>query len=230
MLQNRSPNCRFTRGTSGPLFRSLEVVGRFNQILTLAHCRTDLIENQASAYTQSYAESLADIASDQASRLGVQGGTSARKAVNIFGPVGVQTQSIQLFASELAPADLKSAKRMRYRSLPRLMGYALRRALIAYSFAFIGWVLQFLEWIANAIQANQVLLIALSVSVAVNFFLTSKESWNWWQDRRASNYMARLGVRPNIVMGRSIWVNDMNDIAAGAKVTRSGSLVDTGPW
>lgn len=167
--------------------------------------------------------------SDQASRLGVQGGTGARKAMNVFGPVGVQTQSIQLVASDLAPADLKSAKRMRYRSLPRLMGYALRRALIAYSFAFMGWVMQLLEWISNTMQANQVLVIVLWLSVVANFFLTSKESWGWWKDRKASNYMARLGVRPNIVMGRSIWVNDMNDIAAGAKHSRWGS-VDSGPW
>jgi hypothetical protein len=197
--------------------------------MTLAHCHTDLIENQASAYTQSYAEALADIVADQASRLGVQGGTSARKAMNIFGPVGVQTQSIQLFASDLAPADLKSAKRMRYRSLPRLMGYALRRALIAYSFAFIGWVLQLLEWLLKTMQANQVLVVVLWLSVVANFILTSKESWGWWKDRQASNYMARLGVRPNVVMGRSIWVNDMNDITASAKSPRWGSG-EPGPW
>ncbi len=211
---------------------TVPVVGRsrlFQHILDLAHCHTDLIENQASAYTQSYAESLADIVADQASRLGVQGGTSARKAMNIFGPVGVQTQSIQLLASDLAPADLKSAKRMRYRSLPRLMGYALRRALIAYSFAFIGWILQLLEWISKTMAANQVLVVVLWLSVVANFFLASKESWGWWNDQRASNYMARLGVRPNMVMGRSIWVNDMNDIAAGAKLSRWGGI-DTGPW
>lgn len=173
-----------------------------------------LIDHQANYHLQSYAVSLADIVSDQASRLGAQGGTSARKAINIFGAVGLQTQAVQLQASELAPADLKGRKRIRYRSLLRLVFYASRRMTITYFFVVIGWIVQIIHWSIKTCSAHRFLVLGLAISAFVNFYLSQKEGWTWWQDRRARIYMSQLGVKPNIVMGRSIWIRDLDNFTS----------------
>jgi VAD1 Analog of StAR-related lipid transfer domain len=170
-----------------------------------------LIDHQANYNLQSYAVSLADIISDQASRLGVQGGTSARKAINIFGSIGQQNQAVQLLASELAPADLKGRKRIRYRSLLRLIFYASRRMTITYCFVFLAWVVQIIHWSIKTFTAHRFLVLGLAISAFVNFYLSQKEGWTWWQDRRARTYMSQLGVKPNSIMGRSIWIRDLDN-------------------
>jgi hypothetical protein len=151
---------------------------------------------------------------DQASRLGVQGGTSARKAINVFGPIGLATESVQLLASDLAPADLKGMKRTRYRSLLRLVFYAMRRMTITYFFVLLGWFVQFVKWTVGTFSAHRFLVLALLASAFANFFFSWKESWTWWQDRRARVYMSALGVKPNAIMGRSIWLRDLDNFTA----------------
>jgi hypothetical protein len=189
-----------------------------------------LIDHQANAFLQSYAGSLMDIVTDQASRLGVQGSTSARKAVNVFGGIGEQTATLQLNASDLAPADLKGTKRMVHRSLPRLILYAARRMAITYSFVALGWILHFLKWTSGVISANRVLLLVLLSSVVLNMFYSSRDSWTWWNERRAGKYMRRLGVQPNTVMARSIWLKDMNYIVADTQPNRTAIIAGAGEW
>jgi hypothetical protein len=196
----------------------------------MSNAATGLIDHQAGAFLQSYAGSLMDIVTDQASRLGVQGSTSARKAVNVFGGIGDQTEAVQLNASDLAPADLKGTKRMVHRSLPRLILYAARRMAITYSFVAFGWLLHFLKWTHGIVTANRVLLLVLLSSVVLNMFYSSRDSWIWWTERRAGKYMKRLGVKPNAVMARSIWLKDMNHIIADAQPNRTAIMSGTGEW
>jgi hypothetical protein len=181
-----------------------------------------LIEHQANAFLESYAVSLADITSEQAARLGVQGGLGARRAANVFGPIGVNDQAIILQASDLPPADLKGRRLLKYRPLPRMVMYAIRRVVITYFFVIIGWTFQIVEWVFGMVKANRVILLALIASLGFNMFFSSKDSWAWWQERKAGNYMSRLGVGPNAVMGRTVWLKDVEQFSQ----TGGLSLVD----
>jgi hypothetical protein len=133
--------------------------------------------------------------------------------MNIFGPVGQNDQNVKLQASDLAAADLKGARRMKYRSLPRMVLYAARRVAITYFFVIVGWIFQIVELTFKMVKANSLLLFALTLSLGFNFFFTSKDSWSWWQERQAGKYMARLGVHPNTAMGRTIWLKDVEEFA-----------------
>ncbi|KAF2665034.1 transcription factor SipA3 [Microthyrium microscopicum] len=189
---------------------------------------TSLIDHQANSYLQSYSTSLSEIATDQASRLGVQGSTSARKAIAVFGSIGQQTQSMELLASDLAPADLKGSKRMRYRSLPRLILYAARRMAITYSFVLLGWIIQLVKWGFETITANRVLFLILIGSITTNMFYSSRDTWTWWQERKAGQYMSRLGVRPNAAMTRSIWIKDLDQVISMTQVDGVNITVSSG--
>jgi hypothetical protein len=180
-------------------------------------------------YLQSYAGSLADIVSDQVSRLGSQAGSSARKAVHIFGSIGQQTQAVRLLASDLAPADLKGSKRLRHRSLPRLCVYAARRMAISGFFVALAYLLQILKWSAQTLSANRLLVTLLLISGVLNFYYSSRDSWMWWKHRQARNYMSRLGVKSNLVMGRSVWLKDMEGFVVDARPNETWSR-DYGAW
>jgi hypothetical protein len=192
----------------------------FVSLLTCV-CTTGLIDHQADAYLHSYATTLADIVSDQSSRLGVQGATSARRAINVFGGIGLQTESVAVQALDLAPADLKGSKRMRYRSLPRLVMYATRRVVIVNFFVVLGWILQVVKWMHTTVTANRVLVLMLLGSAGFNMFLCGKDSWEWWQERSAARYMSRLGVRPDAVTTKSIWLKDVEDMFASTKANET---------
>jgi hypothetical protein len=185
-----------------------------------------LIEHQAIAYLESYANSLVDIVSEQASKLGVQGGIGARKAVSIFGPVGISDQAIKLSTSDLAAADLKGSKRMKYRSLPRMVLYAVRRVAITYFFVIIGWIWQLIEWSIGLLTAHSVLMLVLAGSISYSLWLSGRETSQWWQERKAGAYMKRLGVSPNTIMGRTVWLRDLDDFSRG----NEGELPASGAW
>jgi hypothetical protein len=189
-----------------------------------------LIEHQASAFLESYAISLADITSEQAARLGVQGGLGARRAANVFGPIGANDQAVKLQASDLPPADLKGRKLMKYRSLPRMVMYAIRRVIITYFFIIMGWILQTIEWGICMVKAHRVLLLALVASLGFNFFFSARGSWDWWQERRAGSYMSRLGVGPNTVMGRTVWLRDVEQFSQGTGLGLLDVNAEPGAW
>jgi hypothetical protein len=150
--------------------------------------------------------------------------------MQVFGPVGQQTQSIQLLASDLAPADLKGSKRLRYRSLSRLVVYAARRLAIAYFFIGLGWSIQLISWASRTVTAHRFLITVLALSAGFNFFHSSRDSWDWWQERKAGQYMARLGVKPNAVMTKSIWLKDLEDLVAETQVDRTKLGYASGAW
>jgi hypothetical protein len=150
--------------------------------------------------------------------------------MHVFGAVGQQTQTVQLLASDLAAADLKGSKRLRYRSLPRLALYAVRRMAIAYLFVGLGWVLQLFKWTWKTITAHRLLIVVLALSAVTNLFYSSRDTWDWWQERKAGQYMVRLGVRPNAVMGRSIWLRDLDDLVLEARVNQTDVGHGVGAW
>jgi hypothetical protein len=45
--------------------------------------------------------------------------------------------------------------------------------------------------------------------------LSSTESLTWWQERRAANFMRRVGVSPNHMMSKAIYIADLHE-ASGA--------------
>jgi hypothetical protein len=73
-------------------------------------------------------------------------------------------------------------------------------------------LLSILRWFVNTISANKVVLIALVLSALYNGWHTYRDSRDWWHERRAGAFMARLGVSPNAVMSRAVYINDLDDV------------------
>ena len=62
-------------------------------------------------------------------------------------------------------------------------------------------------------SAHSTLLLLFSLSLAVHFITSTSLVHSWYTDRSAASYMSRLGVQPNPVISRAIYLNDIYELA-----------------
>jgi len=179
----------------------------------------NLVEKQALDDSALDALDLADVIADQVRQLGSQG--KAKKAVNIFGDVGQQT-GISIYE----PRESGGSKRpqIKQRTLTHMImetvgsfGESMISSVIMWTFAIIRSV-----W--RICSANRIILIALLLSVLANAVFTSKDTHSWWAERNAAKFMNRLGVGPNPMMSKAIYLKDLDSALTAIPV----ELVDQG--
>jgi hypothetical protein len=187
-----------------------------------------LIETQALADLKLYSTSLTAILVDQVSRLGTQANNS-RKAVQIFGQVGLQTQSSHVTTTDLPPGS-RSGERIECHTLTGLTISALERVTLQVTFAILGLIAQVVQSTAKVVTAHTVVVGLLALSALTNVYFANRDTWSWWRERNARSFMAKIGVRPNVVMGRSVWLRDLDEflLHPNRNQTDIGSLES--PW
>ena len=131
-----------------------------------------------------------------------------KKAIQIFGSVGLQTQS-SLFAGNDAPLKAQLRRKMRRRTLTALAFESLFSLLESVATSAMQLVFDFLRWAWKTINANSILLGILAVSVLMNVIISSTGTSDWWRERRAGNYMARLGIGPDLTMSKSVYLHEL---------------------
>lgn len=168
-----------------------------------------MIERQALYDLELDSLDLADLVADQVRKLGAHSRT--KKAVQIFGQVGHATETTQLIVNE-------SALNIELRRPPiqtTITGLLTQRAAssaqITVGIIFQS-VVEFLRWVNKTFSANKFLLVALLLSGLYNSWHTYRDSLGWWHERRASKFMARLGVSPDVVMSRAVYLNDLDEV------------------
>ncbi|KAI9931850.1 hypothetical protein ASPWEDRAFT_49451 [Aspergillus wentii DTO 134E9] len=174
-----------------------------------------VIDKQASADLEQDALDLVDLASDQVRRLGAHSRT--KKAISIFGHVGRQNQ-ISQFSENGTNLKLESSRPRTQRTLfEMLLETFLSFGETAVSAVMI-WILAVFRWIWKTTSANKVILVLLLSSVLINGLYSSRDAYDWWQERNAGNFMARLGVHPDNVMSKAIYMKDLDEAIANSTV------------
>jgi hypothetical protein len=141
--------------------------------------------------------------------------------------VGLQTQSAQINAKDLPPAD--PGRRIIHHSLPELAFIAGKKTVFHTIVTAFGLLFNLLTTIADVVTAHKVVVALLVLSASSNFYFSSRDTWAWWRERRAEKFMARVGVRPNVVIGRSVWLKDLDDLVSGENNRSSLGIVES-PW
>lgn len=150
---------------------------------------------------------LADVVTDQVSRLGRQ--TRTKKAIDIFGHVGQQHEALAVSPS----GELREASpAIRPRSLTYLTMETLSSVAESVITSLMMWAFACVRRIWKVSSAHGLLLGLLVSSVLVNLFFTSRTTREWWNERKAGNFMARLGVGPNTIMSRSVNLEAIEDL------------------
>ena len=154
------------------------------------------------------AQDLSDVVTEQVRRLGPRSRT--KKAVQIFGQVGQQTQASE-FAGSDSPSNISTRRSMKRRTMFGLFLETAASLATGVITTMITWALALLKWVGKTCNANSILIAVLAASVCTNLFFSSWSTRDWWRERSAGKFMARLGVVPDPVMSRALHIGDIYD-------------------
>lgn len=167
-----------------------------------------LVTSRALSDLESDAKDLADVIEEQVRKLGAHSRT--KKAILIFGQVGQQTQVSEFTGSD-APSGVRTRRSMKRRTMTGLLLEFVALVLGNMITNLLNWALMLLKWVWKTCDANSILLAVLVVSVFTNLFFTSWSTRDWWRERNAGKFMARLGVGPELAMSKTLYLQDLVD-------------------
>ena len=174
-----------------------------------------IIEKQANSDLEQDAFDLVDLVSEQVRKLGAHSRT--KKAISIFGHVGRQSQVSQLAYNGANP-NVEPRKPRTQRTLVQMLFESFSSLMeTAVSSVFIS-MFSLLQWGWKTASANKVILFLLMSSVFINGLYSSQGAYEWWYERSTGNFMARLGVHPNNVMSKAIYIRDIDEAIANTTI------------
>lgn len=169
-----------------------------------------LVERQAFNSLEADALDLSNVAMDQVAKLGTHSKTN--KAVEIFGSIGQQTKAAQIDSSQVPSGTVPAMSPALDQpvSVLRLVSTdVFVRALSALSLVFdLG------KGIINLCQAHTLLVVMLVISALYNTWHGYRDGLLWYHDKTATRFMSRIGVSPDPVMSRAVFLSDLEELFA----------------
>ncbi|KAM0284817.1 hypothetical protein ACHAQH_001738 [Verticillium albo-atrum] len=169
-----------------------------------------LVERQALDDAGGDAEDLAEVATDQVRKLGSHSRT--KRAIQVYGNIGQQTQVVVF-----SPAETDGAKKqvIKQRTLTAMLLETVRSFGESAVTSVIMWAIAGVRTFFSVVTAHRLLLMLLGLSALTNVFWASKEQSGWWSERKAVRFMKNVGVGPNVMMSKAIYMADLGE-ASGA--------------
>jgi hypothetical protein len=195
----------------------------------------NMVQRQALDDAANDADELADIATEQVRKLGPHSRT--KRAIQLYGNVGQQAQVVVFSPETMASSSSSSAAEgggaqqksgggaaVRPRTLTDMMLETGRSFMESAITSVMMWAFAAVRRIFKVVTANRVILLLLAASAAYNLLVISQGTATWWVERKASRYMNRLGVGPNLVMSKAIYLADLEEaVGKGAAAREGGS-------
>jgi len=173
----------------------------------------NLVERQALDDAGRDAEELAEVATDQVRKLGPHSRT--KRAIQVYGHVGHQTQVVVF-----TPSESETSKRPQIdpRTLTDILFETFRSFMESVASSLMMWSFAGVKQLFKVVTANRILLLFLALSIATNLVFTSREGSTWWTERRAAKFMNRIGVGPNVMMSKSVYITDLEEASQATGV------------
>lgn len=173
----------------------------------------NMVERQALDDAGQDAEELAEVATDQVRKLGHHSRT--KRAIQVYGNVGQQTQVLVFTPGE---ADMSRKAQINPRTLGQMLLETIRSFADSVASSLMMWAFAVVKKLWDVVTAQRILLALLGFSVLTNIVFSSQSTSTWWSERRAASFMNRIGVSPNVVMSKAIYIADLDE-AARSSVT-----------
>ncbi|KAK4139299.1 uncharacterized protein C8A04DRAFT_15992 [Dichotomopilus funicola] len=187
---------------------------------TLTMFVKNMVQRQALDDAANDAEELADLATDQVRKLGPHSRT--KRAIQVYGNIGQQQQTV-VFSPDATPESWQLLQQQQQQQGPGGMGVTAvrprtltdmmletgRSFLESAITSVMMWAYAALRRLFRVVRAHRVILVLLVASVAYNVVVVSQAGAAWWVERRSARYMSRLGVGPNGMMGRAVYLADL---------------------
>lgn len=168
-----------------------------------------LIERQAYNSLEADALDLSNVAMDQVAKLGNHSKTN--KAVEIFGNVGQHAQAQQLTGTQVPASALPtmSTTADQPMSIAQLVSNDLfARTLSACSVLF-DLVIAVGKGAISLCTAHTLLVVVLAMSALYNSWHAYRDGLVWYHDRSATRFMSKIGVAPDVMLSKGVYLNDI---------------------
>lgn len=165
-----------------------------------------IVDRQALNDATADADDLAEAATDQIRRLGPRSRT--KRAIQVYGQIGRRADAVQFTPSE---ADAAKKQAVQPRTLTEMVYETVRSLGLSAVMSIIMWAFAALRRIFEVATAHRAILLVLALSLVANVSLTSLEGSVWLRERRATRVMSRLGIGPNMVMSKGLYLEDLAD-------------------
>ncbi|CAJ2509882.1 Uu.00g057820.m01.CDS01 [Anthostomella pinea] len=176
----------------------------------------NLVEREALNDADQDAEELAEVVTDQVRRLGHHRRT--KRAIQVYGNIGLQTQVIVF-----SPGEAESSRKPHIN--PRTLGSMLLETIRSFAESvastLVMWAFAVVKKLWDVVTAQRVILAFLGFSILTNVVFSSQGSFTWWNERRAANFMNRVGVSPNVMMSKAIYLTDLDEAARSSAIQPS---------
>ncbi|EED20113.1 transcription factor SipA3, putative [Talaromyces stipitatus ATCC 10500] len=172
-----------------------------------------IIDRQAMNDLEQDALDLVDLISDQVRKLGPRSRT--KRAITIFGLIGHEKGVFQYSTAD-ARAITQAHKSRKQRSLTYLIFESTVSFLESAVSALMMWFLALVRWIWKTCNAHSLILVLLGSSLLINGFYSTRDTYEWWHERKATSLLTRLGVHSDNFMSKAIYVRDLEDAIAYA--------------
>jgi hypothetical protein len=178
-----------------------------------------LVEREAYHVLQADATDLAAISTDQVSKLGTLSKTN--KSIDVFGSIGVNKQAAQVDFTQAQPVSKLQATSAitRSRLSPSVYRLVLHDIFARFlrSLSFIVDITVALGNSALAIcTAHTFLVVLLLVSALYNSWHGYRDGLVWYQERRATKFMGRLGITPTVQLSKALYLQDINELISSS--------------
>lgn len=176
----------------------------------------NLVERQALRDVVGEAEELAELTTDQVRKLGSRSRTN--RAIQVYGHVGQQTQVVVF-----SPGSTDSSKKqtVKPRTLTSMVFETVRSFGESCITSVIMWAFAGCKKLLSIATAQRLILLMLLVSGLTNLLLTSSGTSTWWQERSAARFMRRIGITPNAIMSKAIYIADLDEAAGSYNIEPS---------
>lgn len=168
----------------------------------------NMVERQALNDAGQDAEELAEVATDQVRKIGPHSRT--KRAIQIYGNVGQQTQTVLFTPNE---ADTFKKPHINPKTLSSMLLETVRSFAESVASSLVMWTFAIVKKLWDVVTAQRLILGLLVVSVLTNVVFSSQGSSAWWSERKATSFMNRLGVGPNVMMSKAIYLTDLDEAA-----------------
>ncbi|EAQ91219.1 hypothetical protein CHGG_03154 [Chaetomium globosum CBS 148.51] len=188
---------------------------------TPAFAWKNMVQRQALDDAANDADEVADIATEQVRKLGPHSRT--KRAIQVYGNIGQQTQ-IVVFSPDTTPEGQQLLQKsgtaaVRPRTLTDMMLETGRSFMESAITSVMMWAFAAVRRIFKIVTANRLILLLLAASAAYNLVVISQASSTWWVERKSARYMSRLGVGPNLMMSKAIYLADLDEAAGNSNNT-----------
>jgi hypothetical protein len=176
----------------------------------------NMVERQALNDAGRDADELAEVTTDQVRKIGPHSRT--KRAIQIYGNIGQQSQ-IVLFS----PGESEASKKMRIspRTLTSMLFETVGSFAESAASSILMWSFAGVRKLWNIVTAQRIILIFLGLSFFFNVFLSGQGASTWWAERRAAGFMRRIGVGPNVMMSKAIYLTDLDEAARSSAIQSS---------